>query len=302
MLAAHSFAKAGTYEVTLTVTDDAGVKNSKVSLTQTVQVNPAPVAALKQPLPVCPAEDSEWVATAGPDTSVNWVFGDGTAKTGASVRHAFARAGVFPVLAVLDDGAGLPNSRRSEEVYVRVNAAPTALAGPDQVVCPGDVVVLDAGGSGDIDGQITNWTWAFSDGVTLEGARVERVFDAAGAITVTLTVTDDSGAKLCGSSQDTAGILVNAPPLVDAGPDRTVPVGAAHDVVRFDASDASDPDGHGLRVGWAFGDGAEATGAIARHRYSTAGEYTVMVTARDQTGLSCGIATDTAIVTAQPRE
>ena len=57
---------------------------------------------------------------------------------------------------------------------LRHGAPPEALAGPDHVTCPGDVNVFDAGASSDLDGQITAYTWRFSDGVTLTGPRVER--------------------------------------------------------------------------------------------------------------------------------
>ena len=148
----------------------------------------------------------------------------------------------------LDDG-GAASSRRTEEVYVRVNQAPVAAAGPDRVVCPGDPVAFDAGLSADGDGTLTSWRWSFSDGVVLEGPQVERSFDAPGLREVELTVTDDSGSA-CAAGTDVATVLVNAPPTVDAGPDRETPVGAANDTVVFDASGAADPTARGTgRVG-----------------------------------------------------
>lgn len=299
--AAHRFDVPGTYEVRLTVRDDAGVANSEASVSKQVTVRAVPVADLGAPPPVCPADPVIWKVDAGPRTQVRWMFGDGRAAEGAQAAHSFDRPGLFPIQVTLDDGAGLLSSRRSEEVYVRVNAAPAALAGPDRVVCPGDTVAFDAGSSRDLDGTLMDYQWAFSDGVTLEGAQVERSFDGAGAIEVRLTVRDDSGAAGCDTGTDTARILVNAPPVVDAGPDRAVPVGAAHDVLRFDASDASDPDGQGVRVSWRFGDGAGASGAVVRHGYAAPGDYTVTVEARDSTGLACGVARDTAVITARPR-
>ncbi|TDE39086.1 PKD domain-containing protein [Antarcticimicrobium sediminis] len=298
---AHSFDAPGTYDLRLTVRDDAGVSNSSVTALKQVVVRPVPVANLNAPPPVCPAEPVIWQVDAEPQTQVRWVFGDGRAAEGAEVRHMFDRPGLFPVQVSLDDGAGLLSSRSSEEVYARVNAAPSALAGPDRVVCPGEPVMFDAGPSTDLDGRLVGYQWVFSDGVTLDGAQVERSFDSPGALEVRLTVRDDSGAAACDTGSDTARVLVNAPPMVDAGPDRTVPVGAAHDVVRFDASDTRDPDGQGVRVGWQFGDGAGASGAVARHGYGAPGDYTVTVEARDTTGLVCGVARDTAVITARPR-
>ena len=120
-------------------------------------------------------------------------------------------------------------------------------------------------------------------------------------MTVELTVRDNSGLQ-CGIGTDTANVLVNHAPVVDAGPDLSTLLGAAHDVMQFDASSAQDPDGQGLALSWQFGDGGAATGAVARHRYSKPGTYTVTVEARDTTGLSCGLAQDTLTVTAVPRD
>ena len=107
-----------------------------------------------------------------------------------------------------------------------------------------------------------------------------------------------SSGRECAAALRAEGYTVTE---VDAGPDLTVPVGAAHDVVRFDAGGVVDPDGHGLRFGWDFGDGSEATGAVVRHRYTAPGQYTVTLRAQDQTGLACGVATDTATITAIAR-
>ncbi|MFT7595602.1 MAG: PKD repeat protein [Paracoccaceae bacterium] len=302
VLAAHRFETPGVYTVTLTVIDDAGVGNSRATSTRQITVNPAPMAGLQAPSPVCPAEEVPWTVAASETTKVNWMFGDGTTATGPSVSHAFSKPGLFPISVLLDDGAGLQNSRRTEEVYVRINSAPTAFAGPDRTVCPGQTVVFDAGPSGDLDGKIVAWIWEFSDGSRLEGPTVEHVFDQPADLQVRLSVQDDSGAQSCAIGTDTARVLVNSAPQVDAGPDQTVPVGAAHDVVRFDATDASDPDKQGLRVNWSFGDGSEAAGAVARHRFTAPGSYTVTVQARDTTGLACGVATDTALITATARD
>jgi chitodextrinase len=77
---------------------------------------------------------------------------------------------------------------------------------------------------------------------------------------------------------------------------------AANDTLIFDASEATDPDGQGVRVEWDFGDGTRAGSAVTRHRYGAPGEYTVRIEARDTTGLACGVASDTAVVRALARE
>ncbi|MEQ9693837.1 PKD domain-containing protein [Shimia sp. SDUM112013] len=298
--AQHRFDRPGVYDVTLRVSDDAGTGNSSQSVTRQITVNPAPLAGLATPPAICPGIPRDWAIEVADSTTVNWAFGDGQSLNGAAVSHSFAQPGLYPVTVTADDGKGLANSIRSAETYVRVNAAPLADAGADRTVCPGAETAFSAVGS-DLDGDITSWVWEFSDGVTLEGPDVKRVFDESGTIDVTLTVTDDSGSA-CAAGQDSARILVNAPPVVDAGPDRETPVGAAHDVLRFDASTASDPDGQAVQVSWAFGDQSSTNSTIARHRYGAPGTYTVTVTARDTTGLACGVATDSATVVATARD
>ncbi len=302
VLAAHTYAEPGLYDLKLTVTDDAGVGNSVVVATRSVRVNPAPRVGLSSPGSLCPGIAHPWSVDVAEGTTVDWAFGDGVSLSGASVEHTFARTGLYPVLAQMNDGRGLPNSRLSEEIYVRVNAQPTALAGPDRIVCPGEAVTFDAGSSNDLDGELVEYIWEFSDGEVLKGKIVERVFEDPADLRVRLTVKDNSGALQCNTGTDDARILVNSAPMVDAGPDITVPIGGAHDVTRFDASGSQDVDGQGLRISWNFGDGTIVAGAIARHAYTKPGEYTVTVRAQDSTGLACGIGTDSAIVRAVERD
>ena len=300
VVGSHSFTEPGTYTLRLRIEDDANVGNSVAEIEREVVVNPAPIAGLETPPALCVGTPRQWAVTTEPGVDVTWQFGDGATAVGTSVEHVFDRPGLYPVAVTTNDGRGLPNSVYREEVYARVNAVPEADAGPDRLVCPGEDVTFSAGAY-DADGQIARLIWRFSDGVELEGAEVRRSFDTPGQMEVELSVMDDSGA-ICNVGTDMAAILVNGAPQVDAGPDRQTPVGAAHDVLRFDASGASDPDGQGLFINWDFGDQTNMAGAVARHRFASPGTYTVTVTARDSTGLACGVATDTAKVTAVARE
>ncbi len=295
----HRYDTPGVYPLSLEVVDDAGVANSSATWTREMQVNPAPLTGVDVAGTLCAGDDKAWELSVGPGVAVAWDFGDGGTGKGAAVTHRYATPGLYPVTVSTDDGKGLENSSQLEQVYARVNAPPTADAGPDRVVCPGEEVAFRAGAY-DVDGKITEMLWRFSDGVELSGADVSRRFDNAGPVTATLIVTDDSGAT-CAVGQDTAQILVNAPPVISAGQDRETPVGAAHDVLRFDVSDVRDPDGHGVEISWQFGDGAGGYGAVTRHAYGAPGTYTATVTARDSTGLACGVSTDSVQVLAVSR-
>ncbi len=295
----HRYDTPGPYQVSLVVEDDAEVANSVKRLTREVLVTPAPLTGVSLPGALCAGVAQEWQLALDETVTVNWDFGDGTMAQGPTVSHSYAKPGLYPLQVSTDDGRGLPNSQQREELYARVNAPPTADAGPDRVVCPGEEVVFRAGAY-DLDGEVTDLTWQFSDGQTLSGTEVIRRFDRAGPVTVTLVAQDNSGAT-CNIGTDEARILVNAAPQVTAGEDRQTPVGAAHDVLRFDASGALDPDGDGVEISWDFGDGATGFGAVTRHAYGVPGTYTATVTARDSTGLACGISQDSIEVLAIAR-
>lgn len=57
----------------------------------------------------------------------------------------------------------------------------------------GRTVTVDASGSTDADGTITDYLWEFGDGTTATGARVTHRYREAGEYRITLAIQDDSG-------------------------------------------------------------------------------------------------------------
>jgi PKD repeat protein len=168
------------------------------------------------------------------------------------------------------------------------------------MTCSGDTVSFDASASTDPDGALASYRWDFGDGSTGDGAKVDHVFAESGTYRVTLTVTDDA-ASTCSSTSDQLEVFVNAPPVADAGADREVWIGGAHDAVLFDGSSSSDPDGQALSHTWQIGNGAGAIGERIRHTLTEAGEVPVMLTVEDTTGLACGTASTTVKIVAKQR-
>jgi PKD repeat protein len=73
-------------------------------------------------------------------------------------------------------------------------------------------------------------------------------------------------------------------------------VACAGEVVALDGSRSVDLDGKVTRYHWAFGDGAEAEGAKVSHAFGKPGVYMVELAVSDDSGKSCGTATDTVRV------
>ena len=131
-----TYGSAGTFDVTLVVTDDAGLTGVAV---QQVTIT-APTAT---PTPVTPPQaiisgpsqavagvaatfDGSSSTPIGGITSYNWNFGDGGSANGATVNHAFGQAGQYVVTLVVSNAAGQTNQAT---LAVQVSPAqPTAPA------------------------------------------------------------------------------------------------------------------------------------------------------------------------------
>ncbi|NTW38914.1 MAG: PKD domain-containing protein, partial [Cellulomonadaceae bacterium] len=195
--AQHTYAAAGTYPVTLTVTDN-GLKTATSTGSVTVTdppPNQLPTATFT-PSTAGPVVSVDGTASTDPDgtiASYAWAFGDGGTATGATAQHTYAAGGTFTVtLTVTDDDGG--TALTSQDVTVvapPVNQAPTAAFA---VTANGLVASVDGSGSSDSDGSIASYAWAFGDTGTATGATAQHTYAAAGTYTVTLTVTDDDGA------------------------------------------------------------------------------------------------------------
>ena len=90
----HGYTTAGSYSVTLTVTDANGTSSATSTVTAT-NAPPAPVASFTKS---CSGRNCTFNASATTNaTSYSWNFGDGTTGTGVSVTHNFARNTSFTV-------------------------------------------------------------------------------------------------------------------------------------------------------------------------------------------------------------
>lgn len=64
----------------------------------------------------------------------------------------------------------------------------------------------------------------------------------------------------------------------------------------FDATSSYDPNNEKLSFLWDFGDGTTSTEPVVTHIYEKGGQYTVMLTVKDTSGLNCDTATTTQFV------
>ncbi len=305
-VATHAYDDPGTYVAVLGVNDLSGVGNATAFDRVTIIVNDPPVAEAGGDQSLAVGQVASLVAFGSRDrdgtiTRYDWDFGDGSRGEGATPEHAFAAPGLYTVRLTVTDDSGTSTAATSDELTVRVNAPPVAVAGADRALAVGEAVEFDGSASRDEDGAIRLYRWEFGDGTGtvryLSTATVTHVYRAPGTYTVRLDVTDDSGLANSAAS-DTLTVVVNDAPVADAGANRSA---AIDEVIAFSADASVDRDGTLIDYAWDFGDGATGSGVGASHAYSAAGLYTVRLTISDDSKTRSATASDEILVRVNDR-
>jgi PKD repeat protein len=185
---------AGTYTVTLTVTNGEG--SDEAVRPDYITVNAltgAPEAAFSSdvtsgtaPLTVTFTDES----TNAP-TSWLWDFGDGGTSTGQYPVHEYMSAGTYTVTLTVTNGEGSDEAVRPD--YITVNA----LTGAPEAAFSSDVtsgtVPLTVTFTDESTNSPTTWGWDFGDGTLSDEQDPVHEYMSAGTYTVTLTVTNGEG-------------------------------------------------------------------------------------------------------------
>jgi PKD repeat protein len=204
MVVSKSYDTPGDYNITLTVTDDAG--NAAVA-SQTVTIGSSSPGGLTaaftfsptSPLPGAPVHFNASTSTsANPIASYKWDFGDGspvTTTASATTSHTYSAVGTFVVTLTVKDSAQLTAST-SQQVAVGAGATASFTMAPSPSTA-GATVTFDASTSvASTGGVITNYLWNFGDSATIVSTTSPtqpHVYSTANTYVVSLTVTDSNG-------------------------------------------------------------------------------------------------------------
>ncbi|MCF8463750.1 MAG: PKD domain-containing protein [Flavobacteriales bacterium] len=209
----HTYAAAGTYNVTMTITTEGCTEDTVIPIT----IKPVPVVDLGVDKNLCIGST---VQLNNPNTlgTGTYVWSPGTALSSTSIASPISSATVntnYTLTFIAANGCS-----DSDVIQVLVNPLPTANAGLDQTMCEGDQEVLQAAG-----GISYGWTPATS----LSNAAVANPTASPNSTTTyTVTATD---ANNCTDTDDVTITVVPAPTL-DAGQNENVCEG---DVVQLNA-------------------------------------------------------------------
>ncbi|AUZ88736.1 cell surface protein [Arthrobacter agilis] len=286
-VADHRYAAAGSYDVTLTVTDDKGGTGGFASTIDVTRTNQSPTAGFQVTAAdlLVQVDGSEAADTDGTITAYAWTFGDGATATGRTAQHGYASAGSYDVtLTVTDSDGASATVTRTVTVQVAPPASPTAsfTARTDDLTA-----TFSGAGSSSPNGAVTTYAWSFGDGTTATGVSPSHAYRAAGTYEVVLTVTDVRGATA--STTQTVSV---SPQLVAAFEATTQG--------RLLSADAGTSGGTVVAHAWDFGDGTTAAGATAGHRYTEDGTFVVVLTVTDAAGRTASTSRTVTVANSLP--
>lgn len=208
----HSYAAGGSFNVSLTVTNDRGLTATKSQTVAVSATDPFTGDWVISPLnPVVNSAvlfnaDQVQTSPGHQITQYNWTFGDGGSGTGFQVQHTFTQAATYNVVLSVQDDLGRKKVFAAKPITVGTGAPVVAISFSPSTPSSATLVSFNANGTVTVGGAtIVSYQWDFGDpgsGVnnTSTLANPQHQFSAAGSYRVTLTVTDSQGRVGVGST------------------------------------------------------------------------------------------------------
>lgn len=263
----NGYTTAGTYTVTLTITDINGCLNT-VTKTNYIRINGPTAGFSATNTAGCSGLTTTFndlSTTDGVNNIVNWQwnFGDGTIQnfTAPPFTHTYTTADTFNVKLVVTDAAGCKDSVNINNLVMTSDPIP-AFSTIDTLTCPGsNVRFTNNSGPGTLTYQ-----WSFGDGGTSTNTSPTYAYTATGNYTVKLVVQDGLG---CVDS-----LIKNLYITVDRPVASFTMSDSISSCLPFEVNFSNTSSYYTYGI-WDFGDGSTSAAPFPVHYYSTPGTYTI---------------------------
>lgn len=216
-------------------------------------------------------------------SSFQWLFGDGTTKTGETVRHFFETPGNYTVEVTVRNNDGGTDTDKTFVIITPDELPPTIDVISQELVTSTSSTLFA------IQALIT-------DNVAVENVTISYWMDNASRKQT--AIMDDTGSDIfektiiLSESFDTFYCFITAVDASGNSADSKRPFAVfssdtqvnVSQTINFDASESFDLDGEIISYEWDFGDGITKTGVKTTHVFSADGQYTVTLTVTDDDG------------------
>jgi N-acetylmuramoyl-L-alanine amidase/PKD repeat protein len=271
----HIFEASGTFDVSLKILLSNGLESvDKVKVT----VNSIPTADPGGPYSAKAGESITFDGSKSKDSDGTikdylWDFGDGTSGSGISPAHIFQISGVYTIKLTVVDDKGVSSTTETTTAEISEVEVTTTT----ETTITTDTTTTDTGSTSSESSTETSSASTSTDTTnTSSASETTSTTDEAAETTTseeTTTTTETT------SAETTAA---NNPPTANAGGPYS---GKPGENITFDGSASTDSDGSIVEYTWDFGDGSTLTnGKMPTHTYSSAENYTVKLTVKDDKG------------------
>ena len=281
----HSYTAAGTFSVTLSITNTYGCTSSfaRQNLVHVSDGVHAGYTVTEGAICHSPANfNFNSTATGGGNLSYAWNFGDGKKYTQAQLSHSYKTAGNYNVSLKVTSSAGCADSITKPLAVAFVKSQ---IAVNDTICVNTQVQFINASSPGPASSA-----WSFGDRTTSGTISPAKAYSAAGLYKVTLINTFFAGCI------DSISKKVRVVPAAAASFQTSDTAGCS---LPFTAHFKNTSAAAGLSFVWDFGDGTKSSDKNPVHNYDTFGTYTVTLKAINGGGCET-IVTKTNFVTVQP--
>lgn len=198
--ATHTFQSTGTFNVTLTVTNDRGLQAATSQPVSVGSSDPFTGDWVISPLnpvinvPILFNADAVQTSPGHQVTTFNWTFGDGTGGTGFQTQHTYTVAATYNVILSVTDDLGRKKVFPPKAITVGTGGPTVVIAFTPSAPTTTTNVVFNSSGTTTSNGAtIVTYAWDFGDGGTSAAANPAHMYSSTGTFNVTLTVTDSFG-------------------------------------------------------------------------------------------------------------
>ena len=185
----HTYNTAGTFPITLSVSNGVSVDSVSQSITVTPETLPLRARFNFQPTVASAGQTVTFDgrSSEGGPTSFEWSFGDGATARGQVVTHSFTAPGTYGVTLTVANGATTNITTRSLTVIEATGVTADFSFRPAGPVAGREVLFEDLS-----TGGVTSWQWSFGDGNTSTAQNPSHTYDSAGSYTVKLGAASES--------------------------------------------------------------------------------------------------------------